>query len=79
MCKKNARGVVADQPLRADRRRRDPPRPHHLWRGEFRSLLWYKGLRMLLERGWVEQRDSDVYPGELEWRLTDSGRTHVKR
>ena len=38
-----------------------------------------QGLRMLLERGWVEQRDSDAYPGELEWRLTDSGRTHAKR
>ena len=38
-----------------------------------------QGLRMLLERGWIEQRDSDAYPGELEWRLTDSGRTHAKR
>ena len=38
-----------------------------------------QGLRVLLERGWVEQRDSDTYPDELEWRLTDSGRTHAKR
>jgi DNA-binding HxlR family transcriptional regulator len=38
-----------------------------------------QGLRILVERGWVEQRDSDTYPGKLEWRLTDSGRTHAKR
>jgi hypothetical protein len=38
-----------------------------------------QGLRVLLEHGWVEQRDSDVYPGELEWCLTDSGRSHAKR
>jgi hypothetical protein len=31
-------------------------------------------LRQLLERGWVERRDSDAGTGEREWRLTDSGR-----
>jgi hypothetical protein len=36
-------------------------------------------LPILLQRGWVEQRDSDTYPAELEWRLTDTGRTHAKR
>ena len=31
-------------------------------------------LRRLLDRGWVEQRDSDPGTGGREWRLTDSGR-----
>jgi hypothetical protein len=34
-----------------------------------------EGLRQLLERGWAEQRDSDVSTREREWRLTDHGRS----
>ena len=35
-------------------------------------------LRQLLNRGWVEQRYSDVGIEELEWRLTDSGRDALR-
>jgi hypothetical protein len=33
-----------------------------------------QGLRQLLERGYLEHRDSDASTGEHHWRLTDTGR-----
>ncbi len=32
-------------------------------------------LRGLVERGWIEQRESDADTQEPEWRLTDRGRS----
>ena len=34
----------------------------------------HHGLRQLLERGFLEHRDSDAETGEHHWRLTDTGR-----
>ena len=34
----------------------------------------HHGLRQLLERGFLEHRDSDTETGEHHWRLTDTGR-----
>ena len=34
----------------------------------------HHGLRQLLQRGWLEHRDSDADTGEHHWRLTDTGR-----
>jgi hypothetical protein len=35
-------------------------------------------LRQLRNREWVEQRYSDLGTGELEWRLTDTGRDALR-
>jgi hypothetical protein len=34
----------------------------------------HQGLRQLLERGFLERRDSDGETGEHHWRLSDTGR-----
>jgi hypothetical protein len=42
--------------------------------GELPADSLHHGLRRLLDRGWVEHRNSDPDHGEHHWRLTDSGR-----
>ena len=41
---------------------------------EIRADSLHQGLRQLLDRGYVEHRDSDADAAEHHWRLTDSGR-----
>ena len=41
---------------------------------EISAAVLTERMRRLLDRGWVEQRDSDPGTGGREWRLTDSGR-----
>lgn len=43
-------------------------------RPEIPNDCLHQGLRQLLERGYLEHRDSDADTGEHHWRLTDTGR-----
>jgi hypothetical protein len=45
---------------------------------EIPAVTLAERLRQLLNRGWVEQRYSDLGTGELEWRLTNRGRDAVR-